>query len=94
MELSLSLSLIADSLARHLAFSNFNILAIQGGKIADVYSFIPESGRYEKIVLFIRANNLFQGTVPSTVTPEEVALELSHLAETLVSSAKKSTSSV
>ena len=81
--------LIADSQARHLVFPNFKILAIPGGNIAEVYSFLPESGRYEKIVLFIGANNLLRGTVPSTVTPEEVALEISHLAETLVPSAKK-----
>ena len=38
---------------------------------------------------FFWGEQLFQGTVPSTVTPEEVALKLSHLAETLVPSAKK-----
>ena len=60
-----------------------NILSLPGAGIHDVVNFIPEPDRFNTIVLFIGGNNLFDGYLPSSTPVDEVAVELSCLADSL-----------
>ena len=52
-------------------------------------NFIPQQGEFDTITLFIGANDLFNGELPSARTPTNVAQELSILADELVPLARK-----
>ena len=75
--------LISDSQAKNLFFPNFNILSIPGGKIKDVWLFLPSPGEYEIIVLFIGGNDLFEFQRLSGTSSKSAADQLSELAEHL-----------
>ena len=75
--------LISDSQAKNLFFSNFNILSIPGGRIKDVWLFLPSPGEYEIIVLFIGGNDLFEFQRLSGTSSKSAADQLSELAEHL-----------
>ena len=74
---------IGDPQLKHLDFPNVNILSLPGAGIKNVVSFIPEPGKLKTIVLFIGGNDLFDGYLPSSTPIEEVALELSCVADSL-----------
>ena len=75
--------LIADSQAKRLVFTNFNILSISGGRIFHVQNHLPTKGQYEIICLFIGGNDIFNGTQPSARDPEDIGKELAKLAKQL-----------
>ena len=81
--------LIADSQAKYLDFANFNILSLPGAKVHDVYNFIPRVGRFDIIVLFVGGNDLFHSKSPSKVSSEEIADNISDLANVLGGKADK-----
>ena len=69
--------IILSSQTRHLYFPNFNILSLPGGKTRDIIPFIPTAEEYIYIiVLLIGGNDLFEGNVPFTSSPKEVAEEI------------------
>ena len=71
--------IIGDSQLKHLDFPNVNILSLLGAVIKDVVRFIP--GNLKTVVLFNGGNDLFDGYLPSSTPIEEVAVELSCLAD-------------
>ena len=75
--------IISDSQGKGLNIANFNILSLPGAKVEHVYKFIPKKDFYDIIVLFIGGNDLF------TVTSENVARQISDLANLLVKGAKR-----
>ena len=77
--------LVSDSQAKHLDFSNINVLSLPGAKIKDIYGFVPSKGRYNKIVLFAGGNDLYNGYRPSSISVSEVADRIGLLAEHLLS---------
>ena len=50
-----------DSRGRNLTFSNVNSPSYKGAQVEDVKPLLPEKGRYNLIVLFVRGNNLPTG---------------------------------
>ena len=61
-----------------------NSLSIPGGRIRNVYDFIPAEGRYETIILFIGGNDCFQKSAsPSSREPRDIAGDLNDLANIL-----------
>ena len=81
--------LIGDSEIKSLVFPNFCIISIPGGRVCHVRNFIPQQGEFDTITLFIGANDLFNGELPSARTPKDVAQEISILADELVPLARK-----
>ena len=81
--------LIGDSQIKSLVFPNFCIISIPGGRVCHVRNFIPQQGEFDTITLFIEANYLFNGELPSARTPKDVAQETSILADELVPLARK-----
>ena len=81
--------LIADSQTSLLSFPNFNILTIPGVKTWHVIDFLPTTGQFKVVVLFIGANCLFDKNGNSVSSPIDVAEELSKLADRLVALADK-----
>ena len=81
--------IIPSSQTRHLYFPNFNILSLPGGKTRDIIPFIPTAEEYSIIVLLIGGNDLFEGNVPSTSSPKEVAEEIKLAADKLTLVANK-----
>ena len=81
--------LIGDSQIKSLVFPNFCIISIPGGRVCHVRNFIPQQGEFDTITLFIGANDLFNGELPSARTPKDVAQETSILADELVPLARK-----
>ena len=75
--------LIGDSHVRNLIFPNFNILSLPGARIGSVIDFLPEKGKYDLIVLFIGGNDLYERNVPSSVSEQDIANEISKLADEL-----------
>ena len=75
--------LIADSQVRNLTFPNFNILSLPGARIGSVIDFLPEKGKYDLIVLFIGGNDAYERNVPSSVSEQDIANEISKLADEL-----------
>ena len=75
--------LIADSQVRNLIFPNFNILSLPGARIGSVIDFLPEKGKYDLIVLFIGGNDAYERNVPSSVSEQDIANEISKLADEL-----------
>ena len=75
--------LISDSQAKNLFFPNFKILSIPGGRIKDVWLFLPSPGEYEIIVLFIGGNDLFEFQRLSETSSKSAADQLSELADHL-----------
>ena len=78
-----------DSQLKHLDFPNVNILLLPGAGIKVVVNFIPEPGKFKTIVLFIGGNDLFDGYLPSSTPIEEVAVELTCLADSLLDVARR-----
>ena len=77
--------IISSSQTRHLYFPNFNILSLPGGKTRDIIPFIPTAEEYN----IIGGNDLFEGNVPSTSSPKEVAEEIKLAADKLTLVANK-----
>ena len=45
--------------------------------------FLPEKGKYDLIVLFIGGNDAYERNVPSSVSEQDIANEISKLADEL-----------
>ena len=73
--------LISDSHAKNPFFPNFNILSITGGRIKDVWLFLPSPSEFEIIVLFIGGNDLFEFQRLSGISSQSAADKISELAE-------------
>ena len=81
--------LLADSQARNIEFPNFNILSIAGARIAHAQQFLPIKDKFNIIVVFIGGNDLYDGTLPSSLSEQQVVDELDFLGEKLFKLAKK-----
>lgn len=67
-----------------------NILSLPGGRIKNVYDFIPEEGQYDNIILFIGGNDCFQKSAePSSRTHTQIAADLNDLGNILAPRAKE-----
>ena len=81
--------LLADSQDRNIEFPNFNILSIPGSRIAQVQQFLPIKDKFNIIVVFIGGNDLYNDTLPSPLSEQQVVDELDFLGEQLCKLAKK-----
>ena len=81
--------ILKDSQTKHLNFTNFNILSLPGAQIRYLSKFFPPAHSYDRIVILIGGNYLFNGDLLSTQEPHEVAEELNNLANVLIQLANK-----
>ena len=81
--------LLTDSQARNIEFPNFNILSIPGARIAHAQQFLPIKDKFNIIVVFIGGNDLYSGTLPSSLSEQQLVDELDFLGEQLCKLAKK-----
>ena len=81
--------LIAESQGKELDVDNFNVLSLPGACVRHVYNFIPKKDSYETVVFFfIGANDLVCNNVPYTKSAEDLAQELSDLANFILTKVK------
>ena len=81
--------LTGDSQAKKLNVANFNILSLPGAQLKLVYKILPKKDIYDTIVPFIERNDLFSGKAQSNVSASELVREISHLANLLLTRAKR-----
>ena len=81
--------LIADSQARFFEAGNLNIIALPGARIRNAFSFAPPPGKFDRIILFIGGNDLYEGFEPPCELPAKVARDLIEFANFLVPQTKE-----
>ena len=81
--------LLANSQARNIEFPNFNILSIPGARIAHAQQFLPIKDKFNIIIVFIGGNDLCNGSLPSSLSEQQVVDELDLLGEQLCKLAEK-----
>ena len=83
-------SLLADSHARLFESGNINIFLLPGAGGRHLYDFIPPQSIFDKNILFIGWNYLFDGCDPSSANPQDVARDIVELANCLLHRANES----